>query len=62
MGIRCIISTSFADIFYSNCFNNGMMPLKLERSEVEVLLADASTEGTEITIGLPNQKVVRPNG
>lgn len=62
MGIRCIISTSFADIFYSNCFNNGMLPLKLERSEVEVLLADASIEGTEITIDLPNQKVIRPNG
>ena len=62
MGIRCIISTSFADIFYNNCFNNGMLPLTLERSEVELLLEDAATPGTEITVDLENQKVIRPNG
>jgi len=62
MGIRCIISTSFADIFYNNCFNNGMLPLTLEREEVEMLLEDSATPGTEITIDLPNQKVIRPNG
>ena len=62
LGIRCIISTSFADIFYNNCFNNGMLPVTLERSQVETLLADAATPGTEITVDLVNQKVVRPNG
>jgi len=62
MGIRCIISTSFADIFYNNCFNNGMLPLTLSRDEVEVLLADTATPGTEITVDLENQKVIRPNG
>lgn len=62
MGIRCIISTSFADIFYNNCFNNGMLPLTLSREEVEVLLEDTATPGTEITVDLVNQKVIRPNG
>eukprot|EP00529_Nitzschia_sp_RCC80_P017367 CAMPEP_0113494276 /NCGR_PEP_ID=MMETSP0014_2-20120614/29022_1 /TAXON_ID=2857 /ORGANISM="Nitzschia sp." /LENGTH=825 /DNA_ID=CAMNT_0000388161 /DNA_START=246 /DNA_END=2723 /DNA_ORIENTATION=+ /assembly_acc=CAM_ASM_000159 len=62
MGIKCIISTSFADIFYNNCFNNGMLPLTLPREQIEVLLEDASTPGTEITVDLVNQKVVRPNG
>jgi len=62
MGIRCIISTSFADIFYNNCFNNGMLPLTLPRDQVEVLLEDTATPGTEITVDLVNQKVIRPNG
>jgi len=62
MGIRCIISTSFADIFYNNCFNNGMLPLTLPREEVEELLKDTATPGTEITVDLVNQKVIRPNG
>lgn len=62
MGIKCIISTSFADIFYNNCFNNGMLPVTLERKQVEALLEDSTTAGTEITVDLPNQKVIRPNG
>lgn len=62
MGIRCIISTSFADIFYNNCFNNGMLPLVLTREEVEILLDDASDPSNELTIDLPNQKVLRSNG
>jgi 3-isopropylmalate dehydratase len=62
MGIRCIISTSFADIFYNNCFNNGMLPITLPRSQVEVLLSDTSKPGVELTIDLQNQLVIRPNG
>jgi len=62
LGIRCIISTSFADIFYNNCFNNGMLPVTLPRDQVEALLADAAEPGTEISVDLVNQKVVRPNG
>jgi len=62
MGIRCIISTSFADIFYNNCFNNGMLPLVLTREEVEILLDDASDPSNELTIDLSNQKVLRSNG
>jgi 3-isopropylmalate dehydratase len=62
MGIRCIISTSFADIFYNNCINNGMLPVTLPRDQVELLLEDAATPGTEITVDLENSKVIRPNG
>jgi 3-isopropylmalate dehydratase len=62
MGIRCIISTSFADIFYNNCFNNGMLPVTLPREQIEKLLEDSSVPGTEITVDLANQKVIRPNG
>mmetsp|Transcript_10428 Transcript_10428/g.17277 ORF Transcript_10428/g.17277 Transcript_10428/m.17277 type:complete len:804 (+) Transcript_10428:137-2548(+) len=62
MGIRCIISTSFADIFYNNCINNGMLPVTLPRDQVELLLKDAATPGTEITVDLENSKVIRPNG
>jgi 3-isopropylmalate/(R)-2-methylmalate dehydratase small subunit len=59
-GIRCIIAPSFADIFYNNCFLNGMLPIKLPEEQVEALLAEA--EGGAFTIDLPNQKIVRPNG
>jgi 3-isopropylmalate dehydratase len=62
MGIECLISTSFADIFYNNCFNNGMLPVTLPRDQIEVLLADSAVPGTEITVDLVNQKVIRPNG
>lgn len=62
MGIRCIISTSFADIFYNNCINNGMLPVTLDRASVEKLLEDAKVAGTEITVDLVNSKVIRPNG
>lgn len=62
MGIRCIISTSFADIFYNNCFNNGMLPITLPRNEVEELLADTAKPGVELTIDLQNEVVIRPNG
>ncbi|MBV5270731.1 MAG: 3-isopropylmalate dehydratase small subunit, partial [Afipia sp.] len=59
MGIRCIISTSFADIFYNNCINNGMLPVTLPRSQVEKLIEDASVPGTQLTVDLVNSKVIR---
>ena len=62
MGIKCIISTSFADIFYNNCFNNGMLPLTLPRDQVEVLLKDAEDSGNSLTVDLVRQVVVRSNG
>jgi 3-isopropylmalate dehydratase small subunit len=40
-GIRCVIGTSFADIFYNNCFKNGILPIKLAQSEVDLLMDDA---------------------
>ncbi|CAB9514031.1 3-isopropylmalate dehydratase large subunit (Fragment) [Seminavis robusta] len=62
MGIRCMIGTSFADIFYNNCFNNGMLPVTLPRDQVEALLEDVSKPGVELTVDLVEQKVIRPNG
>merc|ERR1712176_1430433 len=61
MGIQCIISTSFADIFFNNCFNNGMLPIILPRNQVEVLLNDASMPGNKFTVDLVRQIITRPN-
>ena len=62
-GIRCVISTSFADIFYNNCFKNGILPIKVSADERDALLADAAdTENPELTIDLVGQTISRPNG
>ena len=62
-GIRCVISTSFADIFYNNCFKNGILPIKVSADDRDALLADAAdTENPELTIDLAGQTVSRPNG
>ena len=60
-GIKCIISTSFADIFYNNCFKNGMLPIVLKREEVEALFKSCEA-GEEIEIDLPAQIVRTRNG
>ncbi len=60
-GIRCVISTSFADIFYNNCFKNGILPVKLPREAVDYLMHDAE-EGLDITIDLNKQQVFGSNG
>ena len=54
-GIRCVIAPSFADIFYNNCFKNGILPLTLPLDAIEQLAEQADT--TEITVDLPNQTV-----
>ena len=59
-GIRCVIASSFADIFYNNCFKNGILPLVLKQEEVEQLLHDAEA-GREITIDLERQTVTAGN-
>jgi len=61
MGIRCIISSSFADIFHSNCMKNGMLPVTLSREQVLELLKDAE-EMKEVEIDLPSQQVIRECG
>ena len=62
-GIRCIISTSFADIFYNNCFKNGILPIKIEKPDLESLMEDAELgANSTITIDLESQKVTRPDG
>lgn len=62
-GIRCVISTSFADIFYNNCFKNGILPIKVTPEQRDALLADAADiENPELKIDLNLQKILRPNG
>ena len=62
-GIKCIISTSFADIFYNNSFKNGLLPIMVTNDERDALLEDAKDrENPEIEIDLENQEIRRPNG
>jgi 3-isopropylmalate dehydratase len=60
-GIKCIISTAFADIFFNNCFKNAMLPIVLDEPTVNALMADANAE-QELEIDLPNQVIIRTNG
>jgi 3-isopropylmalate/(R)-2-methylmalate dehydratase small subunit len=62
-GIKCVISTNFADIFYNNCFKNGILPLKVTEDQRQALLADEKDEENPVLeIDLPNQIIKRPNG
>ena len=62
-GIRCIISTSFADIFYSNCFKNGILPIVLPREDVDKLMDDAARgANATVTIDLEKQEITGPDG
>lgn len=62
-GIRCVISTSFADIFYNNCFQNGILPIKLPQTEVDKLLDDASRgANATLTVDLEAQEIRGPDG
>ncbi|MFT8472076.1 3-isopropylmalate dehydratase small subunit [Acetobacter persici] len=62
-GIRCVIAPSFADIFFNNCFKNGILPIRLPREICDQLMSD-STMGSNarLTIDLPRQVVIRPDG
>ena len=62
-GLRAIIAPSFADIFYGNSINNGLLPVKLSASEVRQLMDEvASEEGAQITVDLTTCKVTSPSG
>ena len=62
-GIRCVISTSFADIFYNNCFKNGILPITVSAGELQALMADASDrENPVLTVDLEAREITRPNG
>jgi 3-isopropylmalate/(R)-2-methylmalate dehydratase small subunit len=62
-GIRCVISTSFADIFFNNCFKNGILPVTLPQEAVEVLMEDARKgANARITVDLENQTVSTSDG
>ena len=62
-GIRCVISTSFADIFFNNCFKNGILPIVLPQEAVDVLMEDAKKGGNaRITVDLEAQTVSSSDG
>ena len=61
-GIRCMVSTSFADIFYNNCFQNGLLPVVLTAEQVQALMAEAKGGNHLVTVDLESQTVVSPSG
>ena len=61
-GIQAVIATSFADIFYNNCFQNGLLPLVLKADEVQALMDEAKGGNHLVTVDLEAQKVVSPSG
>ena len=62
-GIRCVIAPSFADIFFNNCFKNGVLPLVLPQEQVDVLAREASqAQDPTFTVDLDKQEVRRPTG
>lgn len=61
-GFRCILAPSYADIFYNNCFNNGMLPITLGKDEIDKLFEEVfATEGYALTIRLDAQKIEKPD-
>ena len=62
-GIRCVISTSFADIFYNNCFKNGILPIVVSQDDLDKLMDDASRGANAVlTIDLEAQEISGPDG
>ena len=62
-GIRCVISTSFADIFYNNCFQNGVLPAKVSQEDLDKLMDDASRgANATMTVDLEKQEIRGPDG
>ncbi len=62
-GIKCVISTSFADIFYNNCFKNGILPIVANKQQLDQLMGDAENGANAVLdIELEAQEITRPNG
>ena len=62
-GIKCVISTSFADIFYNNCFKNGILPIKVSKEELDTLMDDAERgANATLSVDLENQVIQGPDG
>jgi 3-isopropylmalate/(R)-2-methylmalate dehydratase small subunit len=62
-GIRCVISTSFADIFFNNCFQNGILPIKVSPEDLEKLMDDANRgSNATLTVDLEKQEIRGPDG
>ena len=56
-GFKCIIAPSFADIFYNNCFKNGILPIRLDQEKVDILMTEAKNKN-QLTINLDEQKII----
>lgn len=62
-GIKCVVSTSFADIFFNNCFKNGILPVVLPQEQVDVLMKDAEKgENARMTVDLEEQEITTSDG
>ena len=61
-GISCVISSSFADIFYNNCFQNGLLPVVLAPDQVQTLMDEAKGGNHMVTVDLESQSVISPSG
>ena len=62
-GVRCVISTDFADIFYNNCFKNGILPVKVNAEDLAKLMDDAERgANATLTVDLPKQEIRGPDG
>ena len=62
-GIRCVISTDFADIFYNNCFKNGILPITVPQADLDKLMDDAKRgANATLTVDLESQEIRRPDG
>lgn len=62
-GIRCVISTSFADIFYNNCFKNGILPIKVSKEDLAKLMDDAKRgSNATLSVDLEHQEIRGPDG
>ncbi|MEC7388622.1 MAG: 3-isopropylmalate dehydratase small subunit [Pseudomonadota bacterium] len=62
-GIKCVISTSFADIFYNNCFKNGILPIVVNKQQLDQLMDDAENGANAVLdIDLEAQEIIRPSG
>ncbi len=62
-GIRCVIAPSFGDIFYNNCFKNGMLPIQLPKEQVDLLMDDASRGANAVvSVDLEKQEITGPDG
>jgi len=62
LGIRCVIAESFGDIFYANCFQNGLLPIRLAAIEILALMEEADRRSAPFVVNLVEQRIVTPTG
>jgi 3-isopropylmalate/(R)-2-methylmalate dehydratase small subunit len=61
-GLRCVIAQSFGDIFYSNCFQNGLLPLRFDETTIRELASETAADTGPFTVNLVQQRVTVPSG